>query len=323
MRNWWPVFLAGPLLQACGVTEPSHEPHGEGICAERGTSHSGAITASATWAPEDGPHHVSGTITIGSPTQPATLTILPGAVVCLAASAAITTSFGTPGQNTGGVLLAAGTATAPITFTANVRAEPWDGITISELNPPGKSHVSHAVVEHASQGITGRGPIDIEHAVIRHITGTAIVFWYYNAGSRIAHTRVDSAGRNGEAAIYMEGGLLEATVITGSSGAGLLVNARLADVRIIACDVLRNAGDGIVVLDRTVRVVRINDCNLEHNAGLGVRNHSQVVADATRNWWGDPEGPTGPAGDGVSARVDYSGFRTTPRLPAASPATVP
>lgn len=319
MRNRWPVLLTVTLLQACGVTETLPEIHGEGVCAERGASHSGALTASATWAAEDGPHHVSGTITIGSPEQSATLTILPGAVVCLAAGAAITTSGGLPGQGTGGVLLAAGTAGAPITFTAIVRADPWDGITISELNPAGRSHISHAVVEHASQGVEGRGPIDIEHAVIRHITGTAIVFSYYNSDSRIAHTRVDSAGRNGEAAIYMEGGLLEASVISGSSGPGLLVSARYADVEITACDVLHNAGDGIVVHNRTVRVVRMNDCNLERNAGLGVNNHSEVVADATRNWWGDPEGPTGPAGDGVSARVDYSDFRTTPRTPASSP----
>ena len=33
---------------------------------------------------------------------------------------------------------------------------------------------------------------------------------------------------------------------------------------------------------------------------------------ATGNWWGDPNGPFGPHGAGISGPVDYANFLTTP-----------
>jgi hypothetical protein len=286
------------------------------VCAASGTDHTGAITASETWHRGDGPHHVTGALTVGDDPD-ATLTIEAGTRVCFAPGASITmvgSAVPRPGGGfepaRGGALVALGAEDATITFTAADPTARWGGITISQL--AGGSLLSHAVVEYATTGVVAEGPIDIENTVIRQITGIGVVYGYYNVEGRIADTVVDSAGLDGSHALYMEGGTLERTVIRGSGGAGLVVAARYARVRVSGCGVYGNKGDGILVTFRTESTVPINDCNLEGNGGPGVRNDSEIEVDARRNWWGDPAGPHGPAGDGVAGPVDVRDFRTRP-----------
>lgn len=70
----------------------------------------------------------------------------------------------------------------------------------------------------------------------------------------------------------------------------------------------------------TITRLVVNNCNLINNAGFGVNNGSLTNAayliDATNNWWGDPAGPTGTSGDGVSANVN-----TTPVCTASCTTT--
>lgn len=48
------------------------------------------------------------------------------------------------------------------------------------------------------------------------------------------------------------------------------------------------------------------------NTGLGVSNTTTgITVNAEYNWWGDPAGPNGPLGDGVSSYVDYDPWRDT------------
>jgi hypothetical protein len=56
----------------------------------------------------------------------------------------------------------------------------------------------------------------------------------------------------------------------------------------------------------------VHDCNLVNNGGVGISVLSPNTANAEDNWWGDAAGPTGTNGDGVSAGVDYTPWRTTP-----------
>lgn len=56
--------------------------------------------------------------------------------------------------------------------------------------------------------------------------------------------------------------------------------------------------------------VRVNDCNIHGNAGL--RNLAAATMDTRNNWWGDPQGPHGPDGDGVAGNVEFVPFRTQP-----------
>lgn len=300
-------IAAALLLGACSVTEPTDDTvYGEGLCSGRGTDHSGALVASETWTAEDGPHHVTGTLRIGMYPYEAVLMIGPGSVVCFGPEASLATGDGS-------LLVAAGTTEAPIIFTANIRSDRWSGIDISEFSAY-PSHISHAVIEYASSGVIGRGAVNIEHTLIRQITGAGIVFWYYNYASRIAHTVVDSAGLDGtSAAVYLGGGRLESTVVRHSGAAAIQVEARYAQVRIRACDVYGSRGDGIVVVPRTTAGAPIHGCNLHDNDGSAVNNQSNVVVDATGNWWGDPAGPLAPGGDGVSANVDYTPFLVAPR----------
>jgi hypothetical protein len=87
-------------------------------------------------------------------------------------------------------------------------------------------------------------------------------------------------------------------------------------VRVSDCDVSHSPGDGIVA-DSADGVV-VWDCDIQDNAGVGLRNTAADTVDARHNWWGDPAGPFGPAGDGVAGPVDFEPFRTAP-VPRASP----
>lgn len=82
-------------------------------------------------------------------------------------------------------------------------------------------------------------------------------------------------------------------------------------VLISGCAVRRSGSAGIVVREGSTGVT-IHDCALEDNGGPGVRNLADDEVDARFNWWGDPAGPLGPAGDGVEGAVDFSEHRTAP-----------
>ena len=82
-------------------------------------------------------------------------------------------------------------------------------------------------------------------------------------------------------------------------------------VQIVACDITDNHGDGIRVVSGSN--VQVRDCNIERNGAFGINNMAALIVNATANWWGDPDGPGGSAGDGVSGSIDYSSHRTTPR----------
>jgi hypothetical protein len=58
--------------------------------------------------------------------------------------------------------------------------------------------------------------------------------------------------------------------------------------------------------------VRINDCNIHGNAGVGLRNLAAAPVDARNNWWGDPLGPDGPDGDGIAGNIEFQPFRVQP-----------
>jgi hypothetical protein len=84
--------------------------------------------------------------------------------------------------------------------------------------------------------------------------------------------------------------------------AGILIEG--SNVVVQTCDLADNMSDGIRILSGAN--VQIHDCNFEQNGGAGVNNLGTSLVDALRNWWGDPAGPNGPAGDGVSGNVDFS-----------------
>ncbi len=307
---------------ACGDQGTGPDIGADKDCSYVGVEHTDAVEAAQTWRKEDGPHHVKGSIRVGGPPL-ASLTIEAGTLVCFGPGASIVAAGAVeqrPGGGfqpaTGGVLIAQGTEDEPIVFTASNPLSRWAGITVTEMGSG--SRISHAVVEHATIGVLGSGAVDIDHVTFRQILQTAITYSYYNVDSRIGDTVVDSAGLDGSPAVVMGGGTLERTTIKNSGGTGLTATARYAHIRIQDCSIQGNAGDGVYVTFRTVTELPIHNCNLEDNQGLGVNNASTLVVDATRNWWGDPTGPLGFYGDGVSDGVDYSSHQTEP-VPVGNP----
>ena len=104
------------------------------------------------------------------------------------------------------------------------------------------------------------------------------------------------------------------SVPAGALGIGLgAIFVRASGVQVLRCDVTDNGGDGIHVTSEVSEGVEIHDCNLARNGGFGVNNLAAFTVDARRNWWGDPAGPSGSSGDGVSGNVDTSDPLPAPR----------
>jgi hypothetical protein len=83
-----------------------------------------------------------------------------------------------------------------------------------------------------------------------------------------------------------------------------------ADVLISSSEIAHSPSDGIRV--EVATDVRVENSNIRYNGGFGLRNVAADAVDARHNWWGDPVGPDGPQGDGVSGAVEYEPFRTEP-----------
>ena len=91
------------------------------------------------------------------------------------------------------------------------------------------------------------------------------------------------------------------------------IDVDASDALFEQCDVIRANHDGIRVLAGSN--VQIHDCNLENNLGFAVNNLSTSTVDATGNWWGSVAGPALSASNGVGAKVTFTPFRLSPRIP--------
>lgn len=96
----------------------------------------------------------------------------------------------------------------------------------------------------------------------------------------------------------------------GRFGKDAIVTISGPGIEMSSCEVVDSRGDGVHV--EVADGVRISDCDIHGNAGAGVVNFDSLPVAARDNWWGDPAGPFGPAGDGVDGLVDYDPWRTEP-----------
>ncbi|HEU0012812.1 MAG TPA: right-handed parallel beta-helix repeat-containing protein [Longimicrobium sp.] len=265
-RWGWRLPLAGAvcLLSACGGDSPLPtegarvRPPGapsrllNPACDPAGTTHAGGtISTAVTWAAAGSPHVVLGTVTLATG---GTLTIQPGATVCLGSSVGL--------HSTGGRLVARGLDTARILFTAHDLAQPWDGIHL-QGTPPSGSQVRNARVEHVAPYSTAIAADDhvlfVDSTVVRQAGAGVRIGGRHG---RFADSRVDTTTNPGvPAATLGDSARFEDFVVRGAAGTGMLIDGT-SNVRVLGGRIEGSGGVGIraphetgVVSVKNVRVV--------------------------------------------------------------------
>ena len=207
----------------------------------------------------------------------------------------------------GGRIVARGTAAAPVLFT-RAGDLPWGGLAF-EGAPALSSYLTNVRIELTS-GFAVRGyyshPVVIDSAVFRQTTAAAFLL---STGSRMSRSRVDTTTYADYPAVELGAGdsiVFESTLIRGAAGTGLRVSTTFT-AQVLSCEIRDSGGDGIELWQSTP----VHNCNLINNGGVGL-NSLYYASDGENNWWGDSAGPSGTNGDGASALVDYTPWRTTP-----------
>jgi hypothetical protein len=102
--------------------------------------------------------------------------------------------------------------------------------------------------------------------------------------------------------------------VTASVGDALVISNDAADVELLDCEIASGGRHGVVVAPRSAGSITATRCNFAGNAGDAIVNSSNVTVGASDNWWGDPTGPFGPEGDGVSGAVNVTNPSAAPLM---------
>lgn len=199
-------------------------------------------------------------------------------------------------------LISAGTVAAPVRITSTRSGTPQlpTRILLLSLDVPDTSRITHTHLEGVR--LHAQVSFDLPREDVR---------------SFLSLEDVLSVG--GDIHLAAPGARLDRVTLSGAhpdADAPLTISA--SDIDVTRCEVTGSDRDGIVA--DTARAVRIADCNIHGNAGVGLRNRDADLLDARHNWWGDAAGPDGPAGDGVSDNVLFQPFHTQP-VDTGAPAT--
>jgi hypothetical protein len=208
----------------------------------------------------------------------------------------------------GGRIQLRGAPGNPVVVTADDPARGWLGFSLYGT-PATQSYITNAVVEYSAHhyravDADAMHRIRLDSVVLRQ-NGSAVRMMA--PGSRLVRTRVDTTTWTVPAVELGADAVLESTLIRGSSGIGLWIDA--ATVQVVSCEVRESAVWGIFLY----APAPVHNCNLVDNLQVGVwNNDTSTMTDATNNWWGDAAGPFGPNGDGASFYTTYTPWRTTP-----------
>ncbi len=205
-----------------------------------------------------------------------------------------------------GRLVATGTADAPVALKSML-------LTLRGVQPAG-SILSDARLENVTLYSLESHPVRLQRVTAvggscSYAPNCVNAFTLGSSGSRISDSQITGGGSaSGLPALILAGDsiIVERSSVRSSLSHGIVTQGN--NLLITQCEISNNRGDGIQVAS----LVRINDCNIEHNTGVGVSNTAPAAVDATRNWWGDPSGPLGPMGDGVSGNVQFNPLRIQP-----------
>ncbi len=238
----------------------------------------------------------------------------------------------------GGRLDARGTFTRPVVFTPRNVAIPFDGITFLGTKsgaplvaPVGDTtRLSNVIVQFG--GATGVAltfstaglPAVLDSTRVRRSVGVGLQVAYMKGPVfaidtatiektiRIVRSRVDTSGTPAGAAVrLLASSRMSSSVVRGALGTGI----ELAEGNVDSVTVTGSGGIGIDILaiNGTIGPLTVQRTNLFGNTGVGMNNGSPTVVVFVPNlWWGDPQGPFGSLGDGVSGRVSYTPEATSP-----------
>lgn len=109
--------------------------------------------------------------------------------------------------------------------------------------------------------------------------------------------------------------VIQGNTIRDHASRGVSVGSQTSDVAIHDNVVTDMGSAGVWVGDADSVAVHGN--NIEGNEGYGLRSTDAFV-NATKNWWGCPDGPDDPDCDGVSGDVDYDPWLTSPNPDAGA-----
>ncbi|MCF6260340.1 MAG: right-handed parallel beta-helix repeat-containing protein [Gammaproteobacteria bacterium] len=173
----------------------------------------------------------------------------------------------------------------------------WRGIRFNDSLLENVSIISHAVVRYS--GANGSGAIYTNRANVT-----------------IESTEISSSSTNG-IRIYEASPTITGNRIWGNVGDGVRVERNGSNPEITFNIISTNLSDGIEILNSATAIATNNQIFM--NRGMGLRNTTNNVVDATQTWWGDSDatGPlhatTNPTGTGneVSSDVTYDPYRTT------------
>lgn len=272
-------------------------------CRATGTNHAVPISASEAWLKSTSPHHVRAGMTVNGGAE---LNIQAGAVVCV-----------DPGlfmDFTGGArLVAIGGFGVPVLITRSDPNLPWNGIRLTgQSGTP--SRLDFVVMEYAEAGLTtsAADPVLIDHTIIRQsgylALGLAAPGSDFRRSTVEGTLRVDGIIPRAAVEIAQSSTAAGTIQFRGRvrGAAGVAVKLGIGNVEMESCEITGNVGIGIQISAQAAgRTHRISQCNIFSNGGVGVANPLVgFPVDARGNWWGDPAGPLGPAGDGVSGDVN-------------------
>ena len=203
---------------------------------------------------------------------------------------------------------------------ANPAAAPWSEIGAGGLvlHPGAGLVLEHMLRVHGPLHAEGSpaAPIRISGDDVLELRCTVGMSPPCDYESRIEHVELHRVSLYSEQTVTLANVVARETGGLGVSASSRVLDTLIEDARSDGlslgagasasnCVVRRSAGSGIVVSSPSTNV-SIHQCQLEENAGPGVQNFGSDVVDARFNWWGDPAGPLGPAGDGAEGNVDYS-----------------
>jgi hypothetical protein len=265
-------------------------------CQDAGGTDHGAVTVTAVdeaWTAAGSPHH-GGTIRLDNNAR---LFIEAGAVICLSEIAGRVEAYGSEQAP----IRFFGTSMPASPSLRHVRAE--NAMKVGSIGSP-----AIMIVDSTFRWTTARDPLACAQVVVAGFGGPqrTLVSGYGSQDCAALHVRSYD--------YYGYPGIVEARVVDSVSD-GILIDSSSDSVSFANCEVSSSGRHGIVVplmSGGNSATVSAMACNLFGNVGDAINNQSSLTVSAGGNWWGDPAGPAGAAGDGVFGNVDAGNPSATP-----------